>query len=739
MKNKLTIIHLLYSYLFAILQKTFFYSILFVSSPLLCSLHDDYTFQISKFHLQCFLLIYCFTFLVLHFNFCFIRPPPKLNKCWRRELRKIEKRSKLKQPKGIFNYFVFYILENIVLIEATLILYFPLFYNKMLFFTIVRQIFLIEKTYFVQGYNYYFEKSETNNFDLINLYIKSNLSIKGKYIQISINANIETLIKMIQTIHGTNYTNIRYGIKSLTGKNVQNLLLWKDYQMHDNSEIEVIVGTLNGGGPRKKKPRIFARPQCAGCFTDVLRSSYLCLCNLCVNCRPHCLTCNCCGHDKCKRCKHGICFERCIDKNVCFQCNKCDCYNEQVDDRERDYDDKTQKMHSPQHKRIQSLDDIHNLRKHSVPTQYPCYKTQLIGSLVSQITSFHSDHPNYTLIDILEQIVFGLDKSEPSFVRQSLYSPYFLKFSMEALKSTSDVLKKVQVSKNLSLREKNNFLHTILFSMLYNNTNSFRIGEMKEIFHTTHHLIQSSIDHVNDYKLGKVTSFERQYKKKQKFSSQTYQLIDQFYIQFSVPFEGKQMCSQRKENGFTERRQKHFMPQPFNETYHYFREHPDYGPKCTLFGGTECGIPGETFFRERRPFWIFSHPQIRTGYCPYCLKMRAQLEVFRSIVKNNCSCGDNTCPTFFHQPNCPDFFHPTCTHCKKCVCEQCSACKSSQLKNSLSKFMSFLNCKEHQICGIAYPKIDCMLNLKTCQCPVCNLPDAQSLVRRFCPSVFEKN
>jgi len=281
MKTKITIIHIFYYHLFELLKQTFFGS-LFVASPAILYSCYDYTFQISKFHLKCFLFVYFIIFFVLYFKS--FKRPRKLTKLERRLQRKqMKKIRKLNKKFSIFKYFLsfvftflFYFLQNLFLDEATiiLILYYPSFYNTMLLLQLINQIFLIEKLLMKKlklillksYYSYYIlVQSEPKNFDLINLYIKSNLTPKGKYIQINFNATIQSLIEMIETIYGKNYKNIRYKGKSLVCKNVQNLLLWGDYQMHDNSEIEVIVENLDGGAPRKKKRRVYLKKKCFGC------------------------------------------------------------------------------------------------------------------------------------------------------------------------------------------------------------------------------------------------------------------------------------------------------------------------------------------------------------------------------------------------------------------------------------------------------------------------------------------
>ena len=838
MKTKITIIHIFYYHLFELLKQTFFGS-LFVASPAILYSCYDYTFQISKFHLKCFLFVYFIIFFVLYFKS--FKRPRKLTKLERRLQRKqMKKIRKLNKKFSIFKYFLcfvftflFYFLQNLFLDEATiiLILYYPSFYNTMLLLQLINQIFLIEKLLMKKlklillksYYSYYIlVQSEPKNFDLINLYIKSNLTPKGKYIQINFNATIQSLIEMIETIYGKNYKNIRYKGKSLVCKNVQNLLLWGDYQMHDNSEIEVIVENLDGGAPRKKKRRVYLKKKCFGC-KGYEEPTDLCLCNLCVNCRLNCLTCNCCGHNKRQRCIHGICFDRCINNNTCFKCEKCDCYDAPVD-RERDYDrdSRHKRIPSPpkKHSRYPSFPILLHGPKNNFPNlsdfswlQFQCIlcwdfckknhlkinvattqlfffknqfqnilsnhdiqvlwynyqknkisashffpppktiinndleqnndflinlKTQFIDPLVNQIIKLHLKHQNFTLISILEQIVFGLDELHPSFVRQSLFHPMFLKFSIHALKSTADVLKTVNLSKNLTTREKNEFLHTILFSMLLHNQNQFKIEDLQQFFSTTPNLIKASIAHINDFKAGRVTSFKRQYKKRQKFCSHAFKLMYNFYVEFSIPWEGNRMSSGPDENGIEVEHHKHFLPWPYKEAYHYFCEHPDYGPKCfTVKGVQKC--PGETLFREQRPFWIVPHPKIRTGFCPHCLKIREQLKTFQSIVKKYCSCGDVKCGTFFHEEGCLDYFNSSGEFCicKKCCCDKCCKCECSKLTIFSEDFLDFLNCKEQTISGHSYPKLNCLLNPKTCSCSFCHLPDSESLVNRFCQSAFE--
>ena len=188
-----------------------------------------------------------------------------------------------------------------------------------------------------------------------------------------------------------------------------------------------------------------------------------------------------------------------------------------------------------------------------------------------------------------------------------------------------------------------------------------------------------------------------------------------------------------------ETHQVHFIPSSFDEFYEYFLNHPNYGKLCVDFHGNHR-TPKETFFRNLKPFFIRSHPKVRTGYCPLCMKMREYLKTFLRILKNACNCKKKNCPNGFrHFHECNRILNSEghCTQCKQCYCELCLTCKVDDLKENITKFLSELTCVENEIGGMQFPNINCLVHSKKNSCPSCDIPNFEVLLTQCCPSVWE--
>ena len=852
--KKINIVSSFYYKLALLLKQIFFYALIFFLPPFLYNFAYDYYFEITNYHFKFFLCVRTFIFISTFFISYFLTPPRKLTKLERREQRKLKKKLKKKRKKkkfGLYHFcltFLLFFSQNIDLIEAIVILHHPLFYYRLLILKFTSQIILL-KTLLLKHLkralmkNLFFESCSQLQFketlNLINVRIKDNLTNEGQFIRINPSSKIKTLVEFVEKIYDKNYTNIRYKGKSLMSQSVQDLLLWDDYQIHDNSEIEVILETLDGGARRKNKTFKKRTFKCQGNCEKFWPKNYLCLCGYCKECRAKFLGCNCCRHIGCKRCFHcGNCPD--CQKDIFFgKKEKCSYCSQNEDIRERDYNDKTLQKRSLQ-KQIPSPNNYENNNNNLPPLPYFSYPSfpildygtrkdfpnltdsrwisfqccvfwdfcfannlkvyptltnkfflknkfanifnlqdlwdrynqneisvsnfllnsqsieqelndknlcanafcenlekQFITPLVDSIILFNQDWPQFTLTDILEQIIYRLNNSHSFFVEQSFFHPILFRFSIQAFKSSSDVLNMVQNDIFLSPREKKDHIHQTLFSLLFTNPTKLKNEELHEIFGISKHLIKESLMHINDFKLGKVKTLKREYKPRQIFDQKTFDLIDEFYKLISIPWEGTRMASGRLENGMREKHHVHFLHKPLMETYYHFCFHPDFGPKCRTVNNKRK-IPKPSLFFQRKPYWIKPHPDVRTGFCSLCLKMNAYVETFQKIVKENCECNDVKCPTFKHEYDCCRILHPEtklCQQCEKCCCKECSECKVSELTRSTSQFMKILSCNAHQIGGIDYPQLDCFMNPKTCACSVCHLSCFEDILKNFCPKL----
>ena len=362
--TKINIVSSFYYKLALLLKQTFFSALIFFLPPFLYNLAYDYYFEITNYHFKFFLCVRTFIFISTFFLSCFLTPPRKLTKLERREQRKLKKKLKKKQKKKKFELyhfcliFLLFVSQNIDLIEVIVILHHPLFYYRLLILKFTSQIILL-KTLLLKNLKRVFMKKiffeccsqlqfkETLN--LINVRIKDNLTNKGQFIRINPSSKIKNLVEFVEKFYGKNYINIRFKGKSLMSQSVQDLLLWDDYQIDDNSEIEVILETLDGGARRKKKRSKEPTFKCQGTNCNkFLPKNYLCLCDYCKECRTKFLGCNCCRHSGCKRCLHcGNCPS--CQKDIFFgKKETCSCCSQNEDIRERDYNDKSLQKHSLQ-------------------------------------------------------------------------------------------------------------------------------------------------------------------------------------------------------------------------------------------------------------------------------------------------------------------------------------------------------------------------------------------------------
>jgi hypothetical protein len=366
-------------------------------------------------------------------------------------------------------------------------------------------------------------------------------------------------------------------------------------------------------------------------------------------------------------------------------------------------------------------------------------KKQLITPLVKQIILFHNDHPQFSLSKVLEEVVFSLHEKDPWYVEESIIHPVLLQFSINSLKSTSKVLDLVKNNTNLTLRQKNDYLHKVLFANFFDGADQMEKNEVRKLFNVTDHLFNKSLRHIDDFKNGITQSFDPEVKGKKIYSDATFELMRLYWQNESIPWEGAKIATRRLQNGEKETHPVHFMPKPFAEHYEYFCLHPDYGGKCRTILNNKHKIPGETLFRECKPFYIRPHPEVRTGYCPICMKMKAQLATFRKIVKKACKCHMN-CSNFVHHNDCSRILNieNQCTQCEECFCEKCDECKVPKFTNSVSEFLNCLNCKQNKIGPDNYPTIDCILNVKKkTTCDECRMPNYKNMLNRICPTAFE--
>ena len=362
-----------------------------------------------------------------------------------------------------------------------------------------------------------------------------------------------------------------------------------------------------------------------------------------------------------------------------------------------------------------------------------------LNPIINNIILFHQDYPHLSLIDILEQCVLKLNENNSEFVKESFFHPLMLKFSVEAIKSASQVLKMLNYEDKMSFEEKNQHKHLLLFSILFHNSSLIDVNDLQNFFEISEYLIQKSLAHIQKFKLGDASSFKIERKPRVIFTPETFKLIQQFYEQHTQQWEGKRMVSHLKNDGTSETHHVHFIPTTKREFYLLFRVHEEFGMKCKTING-KFDAPSKSLFFRLMPYWIRKHPKIGSGFCGHCLKMREFLKTFVQILKKNCKCGSVNCPTFDHEPKCDGSLisgDGKCLECRKCCCKQCDKCKSSTLDLSLTKFMQNLHCREHRIGGLDYPKIECLLNPRECECQTCCLPNFQSLVNKFCPSAMK--
>jgi len=364
---------------------------------------------------------------------------------------------------------------------------------------------------------------------------------------------------------------------------------------------------------------------------------------------------------------------------------------------------------------------------------------QFIKPLVNKIILFYQQNPSINLNTILTKIISTMYDSYPEFVKQSLENPILFSLSLRCLKSIS---KSLELSKNdpkMSYREKNDYLHTLLFSILLNGSTIIEREELKNFFNTSDHLMNASLKHINNFKLGLTSSVNRSFESTEIFPSFTVHLVKDFWEKFSIAWEGRKLATRRLENGMKETHQVHFIPSSFDEFYEYFLNHPNYGKRCVDIHGNHR-TPKETFFRDLKPFFIRSHPDVRTGYCPLCMKMKEYLKTFLRILKNDCNCNKKNCPNGFrHFFECNRILNSEgeCTQCKQCYCELCLTCKVDDLKESITKFLNELTCVENEIGGMQFPNINCLINSKKNSCPSCDISSFEVLLTKCCPSVSE--
>ena len=364
-------------------------------------------------------------------------------------------------------------------------------------------------------------------------------------------------------------------------------------------------------------------------------------------------------------------------------------------------------------------------------------KNTLDGLVHHLITFFHEHQKDCDLIQFFDDIVQKLHKKKPAIMKKAgIPCGKFINFSVTTFNSMVAIFDAVN-SNNFeqNVRKKRDLEHKALIFMLFSNQNQISNKELKTFFKISDFLIDLAREHIKKFKKGEIKHFDREFQKRRKFLELTDKLIILFWEKATRECEGKKHG--KKIISKTEKLEDplRYIPGTIVEFYTQFIQDSEYGGKCQN-SKHEFQVPKIGYFLKFRPHYVRTFSKTESGFCSECLEMFEQMKVLQKILKKHCDCKSLTCDKFTHEDTCSwdRKKNDVCRECSFCVCDDCHSCKTKTFPLQISEMMKILSCVVYTRAGRPYPNWDCVKN----KCQKCKLKTKEDIIKLFCPKALDK-
>jgi hypothetical protein len=363
-------------------------------------------------------------------------------------------------------------------------------------------------------------------------------------------------------------------------------------------------------------------------------------------------------------------------------------------------------------------------------------KNTLDGVVHHLMTFFHKHQKDCDLIQFFDEIVEKLHEKKPAIMKKAgIPRGKFFNFSVTTFNSLVAIFDAENIGFEENVRKKRDLEHKALIFILFSNQNKISNKELKTFFHISDFLIKLAREHIKKFKKGEIKNFDKEFPKRRKFLELTDKLIIDFWEKETRECEGKKHGT--KIISKTEKLEDplRYIPGTIVEFYTQFVQDAEYGGKCKN-SKNEFQVPKIGYFLKFRPHYVRTFSKTESGFCSDCLEMFEQMKVLQKILKNHCDCKSLTCKTFTHEDECSwdRQKNDVCRSCSCCVCDDCHSCKTSNFPLQISEMMKILSCVVYTRAGRPYPNWDCVKN----KCQKCKLKTKEDLIKLFCPKALKK-
>ena len=160
------------------------------------------------------------------------------------------------------------------------------------------------------------------------------------------------------------------------------------------------------------------------------------------------------------------------------------------------------------------------------------------------LLTYHRREDDLIFLEFLQKMMQNIDEINPGILNEFGVPPEFFKFAIGSFQSIFNIFDVIKKDVKGSYREKNDLIHKALIFILFSNPHSdVSNTRLEKILNISDYLIKVARSHVENFKKGELKDFDRIYKTRTVFSEKTDNLIQQFWLTYTIPCQGKQSCS----------------------------------------------------------------------------------------------------------------------------------------------------------------------------------------------------
>ena len=372
------------------------------------------------------------------------------------------------------------------------------------------------------------------------------------------------------------------------------------------------------------------------------------------------------------------------------------------------------------------------------------YRDFVLSEIVENLTQGKTSFPDLTFDEYMELLIKKLNENSPGIMESSEMDPDSFVLQIKFLRAISNSME--TITKHLGLKglERSIIINTILIAIFFNQNIKMSHAMLEKKLNVSRHFIKIGFESVKGLKAGDISVFKREYKTRLKYTQETHQNVIKWWE--TQTREGTKLLV-RPGGKNKEKDVMRFLDSTLYDFYEQYKEHDLFGKLAETVNGVKK-IPSLSFFIERRPHYIRTDTNFKTGFCGICMQAREYLKVLKKILnqakrKENCKCTDTNCPNYGgHDINCPKNYdsEAECETCSPCDCEECTKCTiiKNDFKISLQWFFEKLICCEENFGGKNFPKnlkcIDTHLSKKK-KCSKCGFNNIYDLMDKFCTTL----